>query len=305
MTKQPSVPLLALGYANTDVIVWAPHLPGDGDRVTATSITTYPGGMAANCACAAGLLGSDVKFLGNIGRDAFGTMLLEDFAKYGVDTAHAARVDRTTTAIVTVTPLGERAIISEPTTYHPESVRAAQEATAGPPGFFYLDGYHLGWAQAEIERARELGFTIYCDLDGAPDTYAVEEIFEYLKSIDVVQWNPKVAGAMFPRKDVSDAARDISERVRTVITTRGGEALQLLRDGESIDIPVPDTGETVDTTGAGDIFAGSFLAWRASGVPVKEAARKAVALASESTHYPGARMPTRMVEHGDPTGGRE
>lgn len=289
------VPILALGYANADVIARAPCLPGDGDRVTATSIITYPGGMAANCACAAGLLGGDVEFLGNIGRGAFGAMLLEDFARYGVGVSHVARVERTTTAIVTVTPRGERAIISEPTVYHPEGVREGLEVRSGTPGFFYVDGYHLGWAQSEIAYARQLGYSVYCDLDGAPDTYGVGEVLEYLGVIDIVQWNPKVAAALFPDIDAFVAAQGLVEYVGTVITTRGGDSLHVVHEGRATEISIPDIGKAVDTTGAGDIFAGSFLAWRAADAPVSEAVRMAAEVASESTRYEGARMPHGIV----------
>lgn len=283
--------LLVLGYANADVLARVSRLPGDGDRITASEIATYPGGMAANCACAASLLGSRVRFLGNLGRDAFGEMLLRDFGRYGVDSAYATRVERTTTAIVTVTPRGERTIISEPTTYQAEGIRAALQKDGGASGFLYVDGYHLGWAREEIRLAKSKGCTIYCDLDGAPDTYGTNEILELLAQVDIVQWNPKVASALFPERDTQGADRELAKRVTTVLSTRGGEDLHLWRDGRRRIVPVPQPGGVVDTTGAGDIFAGAFLHYHSSGPEIEESAAKAVEVAADSTLYPGARLP--------------
>ena len=283
--------LLALGYANADIIARVPALPGDGDRVTAEEIATYPGGMAANCSCAAALHGSRVVYFGNLGRDPLGELLLEDFRRYKVDTSHATRVERTTMAIIPVTPQGERAIISEPTAYQPDALATYLREHPEPEAILYLDGYHLVCAQAEVQLARAKGYTIYCDLDGAPDTYAPSEILRVLPSVDLAQWNPKVAGAIFPEKTVEDADIHLAGLVPTVISTRGAESLHLLHLGRRTIVAVPDTGEAVDTTGAGDIFAGVFLHTYAQQKDIERAAQTAVEVAAKSTRYRGARLP--------------
>jgi sulfofructose kinase len=296
MSQSTKPLLLALGYANADVLARVPHLPGDGDRVTAGEIAVYPGGMAANCACAAALLGSRVFYFGNIGHDPLGSLLLEDFKHYGVNTLWATRIGRTTTAIVTVTPQGERSIISEPTDYHPESLAAFLKEQQEPQGFLYLDGYHLGCAEAEVEFAKSKGYTIYCDLDGAPDTYRRPEILNALAVVDIVQWNPKVAAEIFPDQDSEDVDLKLAELVDTVITTRGAESVHVLHKGQRITIPVPTTDEVVDTTGAGDIFAGVFLHAYTQRESVESAARAAVEVASKSTCYHGARLPLEAIK---------
>lgn len=295
MSQSAKPLLLALGYANADVLARVPYLPGDGDRVTAREIAMYPGGMAANCACAAALLGSHVFFFGNIGRDPYGSLLLEDFRRYGVDTSWTTRIEHTTTAIVTVTPQGERSIISEPTDYHPESIAAFLKEQQEPQGFLYLDGYHLGCTKAELEFAKSKGYTIYCDLDGAPDTYKVPEILNALAVIDIVQWNPKVAAEIFPGQASEDVDLKLGQLVDTVITTRGAESVHVLHKGQRITIPVPTTDGVVDTTGAGDIFAGVFLHAYTRREGVESAARAAVQVASKSTRYHGARLPLEAL----------
>jgi sugar/nucleoside kinase (ribokinase family) len=302
MAADSRPPLLALGYANTDVIARVQRLPGDGDRVTASEILTYPGGMAANCACAGALLGGRASFLGNVGRDVFGDGLLEDFRRYGVDTSYVTRPERTTVAIVTVTTKGERTIISEPTEYQPGLARACLLAQQFGQGFLYVDGYHLGWAREEIRLARAKGLTIYCDLDGAPDTYPREQVLELLSEVDIAQWNPKVAAALFPGEETERADHLLAERVKTLISTRGAEDLRLLDDGKWQRIPVPSAVNATDTTGAGDILAGAFLHFHAAGVPAGKAVLRAVEIASDSTRHLGARLPLKWNAHAESRG---
>ncbi len=83
------------------------------------------------------------------------------------------------------------------------------------------------------------------------------------------------------------------------IITLGAEGALIANDGSVTRASAPPV-EPVDTTGAGDTFAGAFAAELARGVSVEEAAHFAVVAASLSVTAPGARggMPNRVrVEH--------
>lgn len=281
--------ILILGYANADVVARVPRLPSDGERVTASEIAILPGGMAANCACAAASRGSRVLFFGVIGQGALGEMLESELARCGVDTTMAARVKRTTTAVVMVTPSGERAIISEPTTYDGARLRRYLAKTQG--ALLYIDGYHLVAALPELKRAKARGVSVYCDLDGAPDTYQVATVLEALTYVDIVQCNPQVAKDLFPQRSKTEAVAQLAEHVATVLMTDGAEPVLVLYDQKQVFVPVPRAPKPVDTTGAGDIFAGTFLHVYRQTLDVEGAVREAVAAATSSTRYPGTRLP--------------
>jgi sugar/nucleoside kinase (ribokinase family) len=214
--------ILCLGYANVDLIASVPHLPMSGERVTATDIQTFPGGMAANCACAASHLGSEVYFFGSVGKDVFADFLLADFKNYGVNTEYVSVTNKTTKALIPITPNGERSIISEPCEYKHENLRGFLRVSP-QPGFLYLDGYHLGVAKQELELAKSKGFTIYCDLDGAIDTYAKSEVLEYLKLVHIVQVTPSITQSLLGHKNTTD----LLDYTSTIIQTNGAEDVTL------------------------------------------------------------------------------
>lgn len=276
--------ILVLGYANVDLVASVPHLPTSGERVTATVIEMFRGGMAANCACAASHLGSKVYFFGSIGKDIYGDFLIADFKKYGVNTEHVSTVSKTTKALITVTPNGERSIISEPYEYKPENLREFLE-TSPQTGLLYVDGYHLGTAKEELELAKAKGFTIYCDLDGAVDTYKKLEVLEYLDLVHIVQVTPNIAQSLLG----DNAATALLAYTSTLIQTNGAKDVELYTLEQRKSFPVPKT-KVVDTTGAGDIFAGSFLHFYETSGGLEASIQQAIEIAAKSVGIIGARL---------------
>jgi ribokinase len=282
--------LLILGYVNVDIIARVEQLPADGDRVTASRIESIPGGMAANCGCAAAAQGGNTIFFGAVGNDAFAQIVLNDFRTYGVDTNWIFhKAPHTTKAIITVTGGGERTIISESTVYYPEPLQEYLNGFRGRPGMLYVDGYHLSVALAQIRYAKRKGFGIYCDLDGSVDTYAISNILGSLQYVDVVQWNRKISHKMFPTLSANEANQELLKWVGIVIHTDGARTVQVFSANETLEFDVPSIDGVVDTTGAGDMFAGTFIYYYSFGSSLSEAVQQAIDVASRSTTFSGAR----------------
>jgi sugar/nucleoside kinase (ribokinase family) len=279
-------PLLFLGYANVDLTASVPRHPKIGERVTALPIEVFPGGMAANAACTAATLGGDVFFFGNVGQDDYGKLLIEDFKRCAVNLDHVTVVKRTTVGLITVTPEGERTIISEPFDYHPEKLRQWLESYQGAPGFFYVDGYHLCAAKPELEMAKIKGFTLYCDLDGALDTYTFEEVFETLKGVDILQVTHDL---LFKLAEQGMKLETLRAILPTVIVTNGGKRVTVYSIGVQ-EFPVPNV-HLVDSTGAGDCFAGSLLATYRVARNLPLALETAIQHASALVQIRGTRLP--------------
>ncbi len=167
--------IVALGYANLDLLVSVPRLPKSGERVHASSIQRRSGGMAANAAAAASRFGARVVFVGAVGRDADGRRLLDDLSACGIDVDATATNRWTSTAVILVAPDGQRAIISQDDAVGPAELRRALERLVPGDGFLYLDGYRWPWAADHLADLPP-GVQVVVDLDGLADADALPDV---------------------------------------------------------------------------------------------------------------------------------
>jgi sugar/nucleoside kinase (ribokinase family) len=279
------------GYANSDLTVGVPVLPGAGARVQATRMHRGDGGMGANAATAAARVGADVRFAGVVGGDPLSGAFLDAMARDGVDVSWTVRTGTLTTSVILLTPDGERSIISQDddlgTERVAEVVRSAARAGAG---LLYLDGYRFPAAAAAFGGGAP--FRVLVDLDGADTAEAVRAALEVAdhavvgraQATELLGGDAELAAAAASSGThlvVTDGPRGW-----TLLTPSGGR-----HDGRALGVT------TVDATGAGDCFAGTYAAELDRGADPVEAARFAAVAAGLSCTRPGARegLPSRAA----------
>jgi sugar/nucleoside kinase (ribokinase family) len=270
------------GYANLDLTVRVPELPGVGARVQATEVSERDGGMGANAAVAAARVGGHARFAGVVGSDTRGEEFLRALARDGVDVSLTTRTGRLTTAVVLLTPDGERAIISQD-----DELTIARivdvYATAGAD-WLYLDGYRFPAAHAALRSTGRPRAKVFVDLDGCAGPAAATAALEL--ACHAVVGRALAARLIGGDGEVADAAR--VHRVHLIVTD-GARGWTLYEpdggrhDGAALPVTV------VDTTGAGDCFAGTYCAELDRGAEPVAAARFASAAAGLSCTRPGAR----------------
>jgi 2-dehydro-3-deoxygluconokinase len=95
--------------------------------------------------------------------------------------------------------------------------------------------------------------------------------------------------ALFGASDPEAAIDAFAELgVAEAIVTAGEDGVIVSAGGERLHVPAVPAAEWVDPTGAGDAFAGAYLAWRNAGRPPEAAARAAVRVASQTVTFVGA-----------------
>ena len=285
--------IVVLGSANMDLVVRQPRLPRPGETMFGTGFSTVAGGKGLNQAVAAARAGGDVGFVGAVGRDAFGDELRRRLRDDGVDTDGLVEVDGPTgTAHISVLDGGENAIVvvsganAAITELDEKSQRRIEDAQ-------YL--------VAQFERPLDLigeafvvarGLGIQTVLTPAP-VQPVDHAL--LQLVDVLIPNAQEACELAGVSDETEAAVALSRTVGLVVMTRGSRGALVAREG-AIVVEVPARRvEAVDTTGAGDTFAGVLVARLAGGAELDDALRAATVAASISVTRPGAStsMPTR------------
>ncbi|WP_433462203.1 carbohydrate kinase family protein [Spirillospora sp. CA-128828] len=272
------------GYANADLTVAVPVLPGPGARVQATGVRRGDGGMGANAAVAAARMGADARFAGVVGTDPLSTEFLRILAADGVRTDWTSRAGTLTTAVVLLTPDGERSIISQDdqvTTAHVADVAA--RARAAGADWLYLDGYRFPAAAAVLGGPG--GPALVVDLDGCDGPQATRAA---LDAADHAIVGRAQAAAFLGGGADAFAAAATAHRVNLVVTD-GARGWTLFtpdggrHGGRAIEVTA------VDATGAGDCFAGAYCAELDRGASPPAAARVAAVAAGLSCTRPGAR----------------
>lgn len=269
------------GYGNSDQTVHVPVLPGAGDRVQASDVQRHDGGMAANAASAAARTGANARFAGVVGTDPLSSAFLDRLGADGVDITWASRSGRLTTAIVLVTPDGERSVISQDDDVTEEHVaRVVRRLAAEGGGWLYLDGYRFPWAEPLLVSAPTL--RVLVDLDGCEGKEAARAALSVAEHAVIGraradtllgQEAGAAAEAYGTHLVVTDGARGWRLHTPTG-DTHAGAALRV---------------NTRDATGAGDCFVGCYLAELENGAHPVEAARFASVAAGLSCRSAGAR----------------
>ena len=284
--------IVVLGSANLDLVVRQPRMPEPGETLFGSGFDTVPGGKGLNQAIAAARAGGDVAFLGAVGDDDFGRRLTAALSGDGVDVARVSvTASPSGVALINVLDDGENSIVvvsgaNADVTALDDSSRETIAAA--------------DYLVAQLERPLELVRDAFRHarttdtrtvLTPAPARPLDDEILELS---DILIPNAGEACAIAGEADETAAALSLSRRCGLVVMTRGGRGVLVARAGEVVaDVPArPVT--PVDTTAAGDTFAGVLIARLAHGDALEAALDAATAAASIAVTREGASssMPT-------------
>lgn len=245
-----------------------------------------PGGKGLNQAVAAARAGGNVAFIGAIGRDPFGARLRAALSEDGIDVERLRLTDAPTgTAHVAVLDGGENSIVVVPGA-NGEHLRLDDDELQSISSASFVVAQlerPVQLIEEAFARARASGATTV--LTPAPADAMTRSLLELS---DVLIPNAGEARVLSGRADDISAARVLSETVPMVVVTRGAGGVIVARGGEVLlDVPAR-TVQAVDTTGAGDTFAGVFVARLSTGASVGEAVQAATIAASLTVTRHGA-----------------
>jgi ribokinase len=299
--------ILVFGSLNIDLVAVVPVLPGPGRTVLAPSYQTHFGGKGANQAVAAARIAGAgrVRMAGRVGRDGFGDRALDNLAGNGVDTDLVVRADEPTgCAFITVDPAGENAITVA------SGANLSASADDLPAGQFTANTIlvlqmEVPFAQslAAARRTRSASGTVIWNLAPVPEQMTAAMVSEMLAVTDYLLVNEHeardaAAAIGLASPDYELAAGHLAKVGNlTCIVTAGAEgALAAAPARSSLRVPAPRI-TPVDTTGAGDTFAGAFAAMVSEGRPLQAALHVGCEAAAQKCLKPGAQagMPMRSA----------
>lgn len=281
-----NMPIYNLGSINIDHIYRLAELPRAGETLASLEYSLGLGGKGANQSVAAAMAGADIRHLGAMGTGD--DWVLERLAAAGVGTGSIARLDQAATghAIILVDAQGENSII-----LHGGANRAltadivTRELSAIGPGDILLMQNETNQQSMAAAQARAAGARVV--YSAAP--FEIEALRAALPHISILAVNEVEARDTF-------AAFGEALPIEGMLITRGAEGAEYrdLQTGQIWHQPAFMV-RAVDTTGAGDCFAGWFAAGLSRDETIATALRHASAAAALQVTRKGAgdAMPAR------------
>ena len=253
-----SIDVVGLGLNATDTVMVVREFPALGGKERVVSVSQQAGGQVATALVACQRLGLCTRYIGKVGDDQAGRFQLESLRKEGVDIRLARVARRTPTQFGTIIvdqKTGERTVFwdRDPRlTVTPSEITRRAFASSR---VLHLDGCDVEAAVKAAMLARRSGVQVVADLDTVYKN--VERLFPHLDYlIASANFLPAVTGQDDPFRVLEYMAREY--QVRAPGMTLGRDGALVLWQGRYLYSP-GFVVETVDTTGAGDIFHGAFI----------------------------------------------
>lgn len=256
--------VVAIGDANIDmVIVGCKELPLPGQEVFVDGMLITVGGGAALFTLALAKLGMKLAFHGVLGKDYYGTYILDTFSQNAVDTSFMKLSDRSNTGISIainsdddrsfITSLGSNAELSL-TQLDADSVELGRHV--------HLTGYkgsrNHGEFIAAVRQIKASGATVSCDVgwDDTGEWYA--GVFDLMREVDVFFLNETEALHYTRTSVMEEAVARLLETGAHVVIKMGEAGAMALCGGKTV-FRSGYRVDAVDTTGAGDSFNAGYI----------------------------------------------
>lgn len=285
--------IVVVGSLNMDMVVSIDRRPERGETLLGHDFFMSPGGKGANQAYAAGRLGASVAMAGMLGDDLFADKLLNNLRDAGVETRYITKLDDTSSgiALITIDSDGDNSIIVAPGANEkmsPSRVKELEEAIAQAKLVMVQLEIPMDTVRETVKLAHKHGVPVL--LDPAPAQPLPEDL---LAMVDYIVPNESENSRLTGLRVKDEAsARKAGEKlvelgVKTAFSKLGAQGVVITNAQGSAMVP-GYTVQTVDTTAAGDAFAGALAAAIVSGKTLEEAALFANAVGALTVTRQGA-----------------
>lgn len=295
--------ILVVGSFVMDLIVGTERFPQEGETVIGTDFSMASGGKGANQAVQAARLSAEVTMVGKVGKDDFGTRMLESVSAAGVDVSKVARSENKPSAIGNVQlerrgnqTVNRICVVSG----------ANMDITAADIAFLEneIGNYDMVILQLEIPMEINIAVAKYASaknvpvmLNSAPYSKLPEELLPLITYISPNEHEAsEMTGIKITDLETAKAAADriMETGIKKVIITLGKLGAVFADSDNFIFSPAVDGVNAVDPTAAGDSFVGAFCTAACYGLAPKEAMEFANYTASVTVSKMGAQpsLPT-------------
>lgn len=256
------------------------------------------GGSVANSMIAVAQLGGKSAVCCNLADDEYGRFYRQECMDLGIRVpVPLAGSGATGTCVVLITPDAERTmrtslgVSTELAPHHLDAETIADSHWLFVEGYVFSnseDGISAVSEAIRVAKKADTKIALTCS-----DAWVVSgfdtPLRKALESTALVFANEEEAQALTDGSNVIEAGRVLKDKFPHVVLTAGSKGAYLWWEGEEFHVPAFDC-EPRDLTGAGDMFAGSFLYGITHGLAPADAAHRACFLSSRVISQVGARL---------------
>ncbi len=254
------IDLYCLGGASVDLILEAPRLPRDGEKLFVHHAGQIAGGFIANTACAAAKLGLHTAWGGLVGGDAFAQTIMHDFKSFGVETSDVVFLGESSTdfTVVILPPNGERTILVVPVLPTPPPLTRSMKQSLKRAQLGYTVFYEPNWFIEVAQLIHTGGGKVVVDME-VNTLKDIDAAKVMLRQTDIIFSSEEGLHKLTESSTVDDGIEEIlSAGPEMVIITMGSSGAILFTKKARYSTAVYDV-PVRDTTGAGDCFHAAFL----------------------------------------------
>ncbi len=297
--QKPSHPsrVTVYGSAAIDTIAVTDKLPQKDEAVYISEVNDYLGGSAANVAVALSRLGVQVSFVGKVGGDAEGVLMMKEFLRNGVDVSGviAEAKKRTSKTFIVVDRHGDKKI---------------HVLGYGNSALALISPNEIDWSRIEESEIVYVG-EVYTEVAELVTSYArgcgkkivyrpgltiiefdAEKVRSILRNVDLLILNRRGWEAL---RSIRSTPTDLTKLgPEAIIVTQGEEGCTAYTRNESFTVPAHRV-KTLDTTGAGDAFAAGLMSALLENKVLRDCINYALAVSAIKVEARGARngLPTK------------
>jgi sugar/nucleoside kinase (ribokinase family) len=260
------------------------------------------GGSAANTIIAVADFGGKAAYAGKVAADSLGHFFLDDMRKIGVEIEVPTGKGPTGTSVILITEDAQRTMLTHlgvSATLCPDDI---SEAAIRNAKYVYVEGYLFA---GEPTRSAALRTMELAKRNGVKVAFTVSDPFlinahrdEFWSLIegpvDLLFCNLEEARSLTGRHDPVECAGEIHRHAENVALTLGSDGSILMHEGQVIPVSGVAT-KAVDTTGAGDMYAGALLYGITNGMSWSQAGNLASHAAARIVAQLGARLQRKFT----------
>jgi ribokinase len=249
--------VIGIGMSTVDNLFIVPHTPEFGQKCRAVDYNRQGGGPVATAMVALARLGAKVSFIGKAGDDPDGDFIRSEFLKEGVDISHFVTEPGAKSRVVLVLVdhnSGERCFTPRSETCSPLRIDELDKSFVTSAQILHLDESDEVSITA-AKWAKESGVRVVYD-----GGWYSESACELLKLTDVAIVSKMFATSMMPNLAFTEVTKRLREMGPEIaIVTLGEKGCVVTHLEGTFQHPAYQQVNIVDTTGAGDVFHGSFI----------------------------------------------